>query len=231
MSKKTKSSTGQDMSKNVGEILSKSEQFIDKYQKQLIFGVTAIVLIVVVILGVKHLYLAPKEKAAEAAIFRGEQYFANGQGDKALYGDSVQFDGFIAIIDNYSFTKTANLAHAYAGGSYYQKGELEKALEQLKKFNANDKMASPVITGLIGDCYVDMGKVKEGIDYFMKASSKADNNLISPIYLKKAGIALEHLGEFKQAIEVYNTIKDKYPTSQEANDIRKYIYRAEAQSK
>ncbi len=231
MSKKVNPSTaGQDMS-NVGEILSRSEQFIDKYKKQLIFGISAVVLIVVVILGVKHLYLAPKERNAEIAIYKGEQYFANSQWDLALYGDSVDYVGFIAIIDDFSFTKTANLAHAYAGISYYHKGEFDKALEQLKKFGTDDKMVSPAITGLIGDCYVDMGKVKEGIDYFMKAASKADNNLISPVYLKKAGIAYDSLGEYKKSIEVYNSIKVKYPTSQEASDIQKYIDRAEALSK
>ena len=229
MSKKSNPSSS-DMS-NVGEILSKSEQFIDKYQKQIIFGVSAIVLIVVAVLAVKHLYLAPKEEEAEKAIFKGEQYFANKQWDLALYGDSVEYDGFIAIIDNFRFTKTVNLANAYTGICYYHKGEFENAINYLKKFSVNDKMVSPAVTGLVGDCYVDMGKVKEGIDYFMKASSGADNNLISPIFLKKAGIAYESLGEYKKAIEVYTTIKDKYPTSQEASDIQKYIYRAEALSK
>jgi len=230
MSKKSKSSSEHDMA-NVGEMLSKSEQFIEKYQKQIIIGVSAIVLIVVAILGVKHLYLAPKEREAQIAIFKGEQYFANRQWDLALNGDSVEYDGFLAIIDNFRFTRTANLANAYAGICYYHKGEFENAINYLKRFRANDKMVSPAVTGLVGDCYVDMGKVKEGIDYFMKAVSGGDNNLISPIFLKKAGTAYESLGEYQKAIEAYTTIKNKYPASQEASDIQKYIYRAEALSK
>ncbi len=229
MSKKSNSSAEHDMS-NVGEILSKSEQFIDKYQKQLIFGISAIILVVVVVLAVKHLYLAPKERDAEAAIYKGEQYLANNQWDLALNGDSVSYDGFLAIIDDYGFTKTANLANAYAGICYYHKGEFEKALGYLKNFSSDDKMVSPVITGLVGDCYVDMGKVKDGIVYFIKAASKANDNMISPIFLKKAGIAYESLGEYKKATEAYTSIKDKYPVSQEASDIEKYIDRAEALS-
>ncbi|MDR0232898.1 MAG: tetratricopeptide repeat protein [Dysgonamonadaceae bacterium] len=230
MSKKSNSSAERDMS-NVGEILSRSEQFIDKYKKQIIVGVSAIVLIVVIVLAVKHLYLVPKESAAEAEIFRGEIYFANSQWDLALYGDSIEFDGFIAIINNYSFTRTANLANAYAGICYYHKGELENAMKHLKKFSSKDKMVSPVITGLVGDCYVDAGKVKEGIGFFMKAASRANDNLISPIFLKKAGIAHESLGEFQKAKDAYTTIQEKYPTSQEAADIQKYIERAIALSK
>ena len=228
MSKKVSPSKAEQDMSNVGEILSKSEQFIDKNKKQLTIVVTTVVLIIVAILGVKHLYLAPKERKAEVAIYKGEQYFANSQWDLALYGDSVDYDGFIAIINDFSLTRTANLARAYAGICYSQKGEFDKALDYLKKFSSSDKMVSPVTTGLIGDCYVNMDKVKEGIDYFLKAASQADNSLISPIYLKKAGIAYDHLGEYKKSIEVYTSIKNKYPTSQEANDIQKYIDRAEA---
>ena len=230
MSTKTNPSTEHDMA-NVGEILSKSEQFIDKYQKQIIIGISAIVLVVVAILAVKHLYLAPKEKEAEAAIFKGERYLANNQWDLALNGDSVEYIGFEAIIDDYGFTASANLAKAYAGICYYHTGKFEQAADRLKKFSADDKMVSPIITGLVGDCYVDMGKVKDGIDYFLKAASKADDKMISPIYLKKAGIAYETLGDYKKAIEVYTSINDKYSTSSEASDIQKYIDRAEALKK
>jgi len=225
MAKKTNPSSERDMS-NVGEILSKSEQFIDQYQKQIIIGISAIILIVVAVLGVKHLYLAPKEREAEIAIYKGERYLANGQWDLALNGDSLDYIGFEAIISDYNFTKTAKLANVYAGICYYNTGELEKAISYLKKFSVDDNMVSPVITGLIGDCYVDMGKVKEGIDCFMKAA-KANDGMITPVFLKKAGVASESLGNYKKALEVYTAIKDKYPSSQEAHDIQKHIIRVE----
>lgn len=226
MSEKGKAAQGNEMA-NVGEILSQSEKFIDKYQKQIILGLSAIVLVIVVVLAIKHLYLAPKEKAAEAAIYKGEMYLGNNEWNLALNGDSVDYIGFEAIAKEYSFTKTANLAHAYSGICYYHKGEFDKAIEHLKKFSADDKMVSPVITGLVGDCYVDLGKVKEGIDYFVKAANNANDNMISPVYLKKAGVAYESLGDYKKAIDSYTTIQTKYPTSQEGMDIQKYITRAE----
>ncbi len=212
---------------NVGEILSKSEKFIEKNQKRILIGVGIIVLIVVGFLGIRHGYIIPKEKEAAKEIFRGEQYFANGEWDKALFGDSVQYKGFEKIIDQYGITKTGKLAKAYAGICYYHKGQPEKALEYLKKFSPDDKMLNPAIVGLIGDCYVDLGKTNEGVDYFLKAAKKADNNLLSPIYLKKAGLSYESLKEYKKAFEVYTSIKEKYPKSMEASDIDKYIDRAQ----
>ena len=53
--------------------------------------------------------------------------------------------------------------------------------------------------------------------------------MISPIYLKKAGIAYESLKEYDKAVKAYETIKDKYASSMEASDIEKYIERASAQ--
>jgi Uncharacterized protein conserved in bacteria len=213
---------------NVGQILSRSERFIETYKNQIIIGVTAIIFIVVAILGVRHAYYLPQEKKAQAAIFPGEDYFANQEWATALYGDSISYFGFLSIIDDYGITKTGKLAKAYAGICYYQLGLPEEAMKYLKKFNANDHVVSPIVTGLIGDCYVETGNVKEATGYFSKAAEKSNNSQISPIYLKKEAIAHESLGNYKAAIDAYKKIKERYPTSIEAQSIDKYIVRAES---
>ena len=230
MAKKVKTTTSQ-AEANVGEIFSKSERFIETYKNHIMIGIAAIIVFVVAILGVRQYYLLPREAEAQEAIFPGENFLANRQWDVALYGDSATYIGFLDIIDEFSFTKTANLAKAYAGICFYHLGQYEEAREHLKSFSAKDKLIDPVIIGLIGDCYVNLEDVKEGIKYFNEAASKAQNQFISPIYLKKAGLAYETIADFKNAVEVYNTLKRKYPNSQEAADIDRYIYRASAQLK
>jgi hypothetical protein len=37
-------------------------------------------------------------------------------------------------------------------------------------YDGSDKMIAPSVTGLIGDCLFNEGKVKDGIGYFVKAS-------------------------------------------------------------
>ncbi|WP_102408229.1 tetratricopeptide repeat protein [Parabacteroides bouchesdurhonensis] len=221
---------GKDTNKEleVEEIVSRSEQFIENNSKKIIYGIIAVALIVGAVLGIKHGYLIPQEKKAAAAMFKGEQYFARDSFALALNGNGSDYDGFEAIIDQYGTTDAANLAKAYAGICYYKLGDAQKALNMLKSFSASDKMISPAITGLIGDCYVNMGNVKEGISYFEKAAKQADNEVISPVYLKKAGIAYESMKQYKDAVKAYSTIKDKYYTSMEAADIDKYITRASA---
>ena len=201
----------------VEEIVSRSEQFIENNSKKIIYGIIALALVVGAVLGIKHGYLIPQEKKAAAAMFKGEQYFAK--------------DSFNLALNEYGSTSAGNLAKAYAGICYFKMGDNEKALDLLKSFSGSDDMISPAITGLIGDCYVNMGNVKEGISYFEKAAKQASNEVISPTYLKKAGIAYESLKQYGDAVKAYTTIKEKYFNSMEASDIDKYITRASALNK
>ena len=203
----------------VGEIVSKSEQFIENNSKKIIYGIVALAIIIGAFLCIKHCYMEPQEKKEAAAMFT----FA-----LALNGNGADYEGFEAIIDQYGNTDAGNLAKAYAGICYYNMGEPEKALDLLKSFKGKDNMVSPAITGKIGDCYVEMGNTQEGISYFEKAAKEADNDVVSPIYLKKAGLAYESLQQYDKAVQDYTTIKDKYYTSMEASDIDKYITRASA---
>jgi tetratricopeptide (TPR) repeat protein len=210
----------------VGEIVSKSEQFIEKYQKKIIYGIVAVALVVGAILGIRHGYLVPLEKKAAAALFKGELYFGRDSFALALHGNGADYPGFESIVDDYGITRSGNLAKAYAGICYFRLGETEKAISLLKSYSGKDDMVSPALTGLIGDCYVNLGNVREGIGYFEKAAGQAGNEVISPAYLKKAGIAYESLGQYADAIKAYTSIKEKYFNSEEASDIDKYITRA-----
>ena len=213
----------------VGEILSRSEQFIEKNKKNLIYGIVCIAALVAIILAYNYMYIQPLNERAEKSIFKGQQYFERDSFALALFGNGLDFEGFEAIANQYERTKTGNLAKAYAGICYYKLGDPHSAIKQLKSYKGSEDQFMPRVTGLLGDCYVSIGDTKEGIKYFEKAASKADDASISPIYLKKAGIAYESLKQYKDAIRVYSTIKDKYSQSMEAGEIDKYIFRAEQQ--
>jgi tetratricopeptide (TPR) repeat protein len=215
----------------VEELVTRSELFIEQNSKKIIFGIIAVAVLVAAILGYKYGYATPQQKKAEAAMFRAELYFDRDSFALALNGDGLNVEGFNAIIDQYGSTDAGNLAKAYAGICYFKLGDNESALDMLKSFSASDKMLSPTIVGLIGDCYVNMGNTEEGISYFEKAASQADNDIISPVYLKKAGVAYESLKQYDKAVKAYTTIKEKYFASVEASDIDKYIARASAANK
>jgi len=217
--------------KEVGEILSRSEKFIENNKKNITYGIIALAALIGLFLAYNYLYRIPRNTNAAVALFRGEQYFQKDSFKLALNGNGIDYDGFEYIIDNYSGTKSANLAKAYAGICYYKTGDYDNALKLLKSFDCDDDILSPAITGLIGDCYVDAGRVAEGITWFEKAAAKVNSDFTSPIYLKKAGLAYESLQQYDKAVKAYTAIKEKHAASMEAADIEKYIVRAELAAK
>ncbi len=223
MSKKNEET--KDDLQQVNEVLSRSEQFIEKNQKSLLIALGVIVVLVSGVLLFRHTYQLPKEKEAQEMIFKGEQYFAADSFQIAVNGDGAGYIGFEAIIDDYRTTKTAKLAAAYAGLSYKSMGDFKKAVEYLQKCKAEDIMVSPALTGAVGDCYVELKEYDKAADYFEKAAA-VENQLLSPIYLMKAARVYEKTEDWSKAIKTYEVIKTKYPLSQEGVEVDKYIERA-----
>ena len=224
--KKQKTSRAEQNFENIGESLSKTEQFLDKNQKSLLTGLIVIIVAVGAYLAYHYLYKVPKREEAQTAIFKGERYFQDGADSLALFGNGNDYIGFEAIIDRYKGTKTADLAHAYAGISHNRLGNHEQALEHFKKFKGGDILVTPSVTGAIGDIYMNMGQSDDAIKQFLKAAKDADDEMLSPIYYKKAGETYIHAGNYDKAIETFTMIKDTYINSPEGQEADKFITQA-----
>jgi tetratricopeptide (TPR) repeat protein len=209
----------------VNEALSRTEQYVEKNQKNILIALAIIVVLVGGVLLFRHSFLAPREKEAQEMIFMGEQYFAVDSFRIALNGDGANYIGFEAIMDDYSMTKTAKLAAAYAGLSYMALGQFDTAKDYLKKCNADDIMVSPALVGAIGDCYVELKNYNKAVTYFEKAAD-TDNELLSPIYLMKAANVYEKLKKYNKALAIYERIQKEYPLSQEGEVVDRFIERA-----
>lgn len=214
---------------NVEEALTSSEAFLSKNKKGIIGGFIAVVAIIAGVLVYTNLYAAPKELKAQEAIFLGEEYFSKGMYELAVKGDSITFPGLIAVADEYSGTKSANLANYYIGVSFQKMAQYEEAIKYLEKFNAVDEMVYSTSLLALGNCYAEVDQLDKAISTLKKAASTANNTTISPVALRQAGILLEKTGKFKEALEQYTTIKDVYYDSSVSLDIDKYIERAKAQ--
>ena len=211
---------------NVEEALSVSEAFIVKHKTAIIGFVAGVIILVAGALAYKHLYAEPREEKAQAAIFKGQEYFEQDAYDMALNGDNLGYQGFLKIADQFSGTSTANLAKAYAGICYKNLGKYDEALKQLESFDGDDQMVAPAILGATGNCYAELGQLDKASSILLKAADEADNNTLSPIFLMQAGEILVKQGKFDDAVTAYTKIKDKYFQSYQAMDIDKYIERA-----
>lgn len=212
---------------DVQEVYSKTEHFVENNKKNLSIIVGGIVVVIALYLGYTKMYIAPMEIEAQSSMFMAEKYFEQDSLQKAINGDGLNY-GFIDIVDEYSGTKSANLAHYYLGICYLKTGDYEGAIEELNSFSSDDVMVSSVALGAIGDAYMELGEVDKAISHYEKAAKNNPNNLTTPMYLFKAGIGYEELGDYGKAHENYSVIKKEYAESSEGRTIEKYLARAEA---
>lgn len=211
---------------NVEDALTQSEAFLIKNKKAIIGAIAAVIIVVAGVVMYKNLYAAPREEKAQAALFKGQEYFEADAYEQALNGDSIGFAGFIKVANEYSGTKAANLAKAYIGICYAQLGKYEEAAKALDSFDSNDQMVAPAMKGAMGNCYAQLGQLDKAASLLLKAADEADSNSLSPIYLQQAGEILVKQGKYDEAIKAYTTIKEKYFRSYQAMDIDKYIEQA-----
>ncbi len=205
--------------------LTKSEQFIEKNQKYLIYALIGVIALVGIYLAYNRLYKQPREAEAISQMFVAQLNFEADSFALAINGN-VTYPGFIEIIDSYGGTKAANLAHYYTGVSYLQMGDFDKAIEYLKDFKTKDLLLASEKNGCIADAYVEKGELEKSISYYKKAaSSEYKNDFTTPIYLKKLGLVYEKLNQNDKALKVYEEIYYNFPKSNEARTIEKYIER------
>ena len=214
----------------VEEAFGKTEQFIEKYQQIILIVVGVIIVIVLGFFGFKRFYLGPKEKEAQSQMFMAEKYFEQDSLKRALNGDG-QYLGFLAIIDEYGLTKSANLAHYYAGVCYLKLGQYDLALEQLNKFSSSDQLVGPMAKGAMGDANMELKQVEKAAGLYLDAAEMKKNEFTSPLFLMKSAMANEELGKYDKAVALYKRIKEEFPRSKEGREIDKYISYAEGMIK
>mgnify|MGYP006279686133 CR=1 FL=1 len=223
MSKKKKDAQPEQF-EQVESVLTRSEQFIENNQKIITTIVLAIVVVVGAYLLFNRYYMKPMEDEARSQMFRAEQYFAQDSFKLALNGDG-NYLGFKDIIEEYGITKSANLAHYYAGISQLHLGNYDQAIEHLKDFSVNGKIIEPEKYGAIGNAYLEKGNQEDALDYFKKAMDSDDNAFTTPLYMSKAAFVYEQQGEYQKAIELFQKIKRKYPNSTPSQEADKNIAR------
>ncbi|MBS1656728.1 MAG: tetratricopeptide repeat protein [Chitinophagales bacterium] len=209
--------------------LNNFEHWVDENRKVLTYVVGGLFVVVAAYFGFTKLYLDPKNDEANNQSFMAQKWFGMDSLNLALNGDG-NFPGFLSIMDEYKWTEAANLAHYYTGVIYLKQGKFEDAIDQLKDFHGKDKMVSNMAYGAIGDAYSELGKNDEAIDYYKKAAYHFENELTTPMFLKKAGMLLEYTKKNAEAKKLYEEIKSRYPNTNEGREMDKYIARVEAGS-
>lgn len=207
--------------------LGKTEMFIEDHSKAITIVVAAVIVVVLAIFGFKKFVMEPREANADQAIYHAEQLFEKDDFATALNGDG-NIDGFLNIINEYGGTKSGNLARYYAGICYLNMGDFNNAIKFLSEYKGKDQFVKPLATGAMGDAYMELDNAAEAAKCYEKAAKDTKNIITSPMFLTKAAYAYEMVENYKKALEMYNIIKDEYPTSNEGFYVMKNIAYIEA---
>ncbi|MDD7914211.1 tetratricopeptide repeat protein [Polaribacter ponticola] len=224
-------STTAEVFNTLDETASKSEQWIEKNSKPLFTALVAVVVIFLAFLGYNKYVSEPNELEASNELAFPRKYFdeaANaGSGIDSLLNLGLEGAdgkyGFLDIANSYSGTDAGNLANYYAGVSYLQMKQYDKAIEFLSKFNSDDEILAPVSLGAIGDAFSDIDQQEDALDYYEKAANKKANDYTTPLFLFKAGQTALSLKKYSKAEQLFTQIKENYSKSDQGKDIEKFI--------
>lgn len=213
------------------ETATKSEKWIEKNSKVLMYTLIGIVVVFLAFLGYNKYIVEPNEIEASNELAFPRKHFDEaataGSGIDSLLtlgleGADGKY-GFLDIADSYSGTDAGNLANYYAGVSYLQMKQYDKAIEYLSKFNSDDEMLGPVSLGAIGDAFSDINQQEDALSYYEKAANKKDNEFTTPLFLYKAGHTAMALKDYSKAESLFTQIKEKYSKSDQGVGIDKFI--------
>lgn len=204
--------------------------FVEKNKKALSIGGGAIAVLIAAIVFATVVWLPGREKKAQEAMFMAQIYFEKDSFEVALNGKMAGAGerpviGFKEIASKYSFTKAATLANYSAGICCKNLKKYDEAITYLGKGDVNDPILGGVRLSALGDVYMDKKDYEKGISNYEKAANYNDNDIYTPYYLFKAGMACEVAKKPEEAKKFYTRIQEEYPRSQEGNDIEKYITR------
>jgi tetratricopeptide (TPR) repeat protein len=190
--------------------------------KKILIVIGAIIAIIAGYFGYKELIQKPNGEKASVALFRAERWFEIDSFNLVINGDG-QNEGALAVAQKYGSTAAGNSAYYLLGMSYLKTGDFENAVTYLSKFKGAGTPFEFLAYGNLGDAYMELGQTDKGIEAYKKAANQKGENLITPLYLYRAGLASKIAGNNEEAIKCFKRIKEEFPTSLQAREIEKSL--------
>jgi tetratricopeptide (TPR) repeat protein len=221
------------------DVVERAKGFWAQYSRHIIIGGTAVIVLLGCYLGYKYLVKLPKEKKASELVFPAEKLWGKMTNSPTYSKDTINIvlngdkasgvTGLLKIISSYGGTPAGNRAEYMAGVCYLNLKQFDKAIKHLKDFDGN---GANQIQGkaylMIGHAYAEQKKTGDALDYYKKAASidEEDEGMTTEALFIAARYA-EATGKTKDAIELFEKLKDKYPASQKvtSGDVEKYLAR------
>lgn len=208
--------------------------FYAKNKKNVQIAGGALVVIIGGWLSYQFLYLNPRNKEANEALWHVEQWVELDSMNWVLQGNG-EFIGAEELINKYSGTVAAEKAKYYAACAKRNNGDFQGALDLFKDVDFNDNTVGVQAIGNAGDMYVELGQLDDAADWLQKAAKKAmsadSKDALAPVYLMKAARVQVERQDFAAAKELLQEVVDNFKRSQEIGEAQKMLGWIEAQGK
>ena len=215
---------------DVAEVTHEAQNWFGKNSKILLYGLLAVAAVIGASIFWK-MNVASNQKKAVAAMWKAEQLFERDSFASAINSTDLNVSGFQQILSKYSSTPAGNVSNLYAAISYMQLGKFDDAIKFLDDFSPKGEIAPTLKYGLMADAYSEKKDFSKALKYYKEAANAGSIEDLKAMYLKRYGQLSEVQNDASSALEAYNEIKAKYPLSNDARDIDKFIARAEAKKK
>ena len=206
---------------------TQGENFFEKNSKMVITAIVVIFVLAAAIFGYRKAIVEPRNNKAQEMLFEAQYQFESQNADFALaLNGNENTPGFVQVIEQYGNTPAGNLAQMYAAACSLRLGELEQAEGYIAKFNdvkgIPGQIVNAMAAGIKGDIAVEKGDFESAAKLFEKAAKISDNNFSAPMYLRKAAMAYNAIGQADKAQALYKDILDTYPTSYDSREANKF---------
>lgn len=222
---------------NLDESANKVEEWVADNQKMIFTVIGAVALVVLLYMAYTKFVQEPNEAEASNDAYVAQNYFFEGVSATGATQDSLfnlalnggnGKQGLLSIADNYSGTKTGNLANYIAGMTYLNMNDYKNAVSYLDKYSNDDEMTAPSAKGAMGDAFVQLNQLEDALGEYEKALAITTNDYTTPKFLYKAAIVALELGQNDVAAKYLTQIKDDFSSSLEASKVDALLGKATA---
>ena len=158
MAQRKKSKKQDDVLIDITEVTGQAEDIFEKYQKEILIGVTALVVLVGGWLAYSNLFSKPKQKEAVEQMAQAQWQFERDSFSLALANPGGGFPGFADVVKKYSGTDAGNTALYYAGICCLNLGQYDAAISYLGDYSAKGTLMPAMKNGALGDAYAEKGE-------------------------------------------------------------------------
>lgn len=202
---------------------SRSMEYFEE-NRSVVFGIIGGVVLLVIMGFGYGFFMDQQETQAQEALSRAVRLYEADNWREALDGNE-NTTGLLEVADKFGGTKAGNLAVYYSADALLNLNEHEEALEMFNKFDHSEDALGAGAYAAEAAIHEDLGAFEKAADRYKDAAMIFESDFTSARYLESAGRNYERAGQYQDAIEMYEQIREDFPDSEQAQDVDLFLAR------